>query len=144
VPGGETHVPMHAMDWMPTLCALTGAKPAGKLKWDGTDIWPVLSQREKSPTARTLYCAGVGFREQMVRHGDWKLIVTGGADQRKGKQSKGKETAPKSPAPAEQLFNLAADPGETKNLAAEKPDVLAEMKRRLAAVAARDRDALAK
>ena len=37
---GETLSPMHAVDWMPTLCSLVGATPAGDLKWDGIDIWP--------------------------------------------------------------------------------------------------------
>jgi len=43
----------------------------------------------------------------------------------------------------EELYNLAADPGETKNLAAEKPDLLADMKRRLAEVSARDKESVA-
>src|SRR5262245_51449513 len=30
---GETQSPMHAVDWMPTLCALAGAKPDGDVKW---------------------------------------------------------------------------------------------------------------
>jgi len=45
---------------------------------------------------------------------------------------------------AEQLFNLANDLGETKNLAGDKPDVVAELKRRLAEISARDNDAVAK
>ncbi|KAF0178139.1 MAG: Sulfatase [Limisphaerales bacterium] len=131
---GEVHIPMHAVDWMPTLCALAGAKPAGDLKWDGANIWPLLTRAEQSPAPRTIYSAGTGFRSAAVRHGDWKLIVNHAAAGKKGT---------KQP-PAEELFNLATDPGETKNLAAEKPEVLADMKRRLAEVSARDKDAVAK
>jgi len=130
---GEIHAPLHAVDWMPTLCALAGAKPAGDLKLDGANIWPVLTRAEKSPAPRAIYSAGTGFRSAALRHGDWKLIVNRAADGKKGA---------KQP-PAEELFNLAADPGEAKNLAAEKPDVLAEMKRRLTEISARDKDALA-
>ena len=65
----------------------------------------------------------------MVRHGDWKLVVT---------KSSGKK------GPTEELFDLAADPSETKNLAAEQPGVLAEMKQRLDEVSARDRDSVVK
>lgn len=131
---GEVHTPLHAVDWMPTLCALAGAKPGGDLKWDGANIWPVLTRQEKTPAPRTLYSAGTGFRSGAIRHGDWKLIVNHAAQGKKGaKQS-----------PAEELFNLASDPGETKNLAAEKPDVLADMKQRLADISARDKDAVAK
>jgi arylsulfatase A-like enzyme len=130
---GEVHTPLHAVDWMPTLCALAGAKPTGDLKWDGMNIWPVLTRQEKAPLPRTIYSAGTGFRSAALRHGDWKLIVSRAAEGKKGpKQS-----------PSEELFNLASDPGETKNLAAEKPDVLADLKQRLATISARDKDAVA-
>jgi len=125
---GEIHTPLHAVDWMPTLCALAGFNPDGDLKWDGTDAWPVLARQKKDFPARTLYSAAPGFRASMVRHGDWKLVLT---------QATGKRAS------AEELFNLADDLGETKNLAAEKPDVLADMKRRLADISARDKDAVA-
>jgi arylsulfatase A-like enzyme len=124
---GEIHTPLHAVDWMPTLCALAGAKPAQDLKWDGTNVWPVLAGQLDSPPPRTLYSAAGGFRAQMVRYGDWKLVVT---------QAGGKKDA------NEELFDLAADLGETTNLAADKPEVLADMKRRLAEISARDKDAL--
>ncbi len=127
---GEVQTPMSAVDWMPTLCALAGVKPSGDLKWDGMDIWPMLTQSGSSLPPRTIYSAGVGFRSQMVRHGDWKLIVTN-AD---GKKSK---------AGQEELFNLASDLSEAKNLAGEMPEKVAEMKQRLADVSRRDRDAVA-
>jgi arylsulfatase A-like enzyme len=66
----------------------------------------------------------------MVRHGDWKLIVTS-ADGKKGKAAQ------------VELFNLATDLGEAKNLASELPDKVAEMKQRLAEISRRDRDAVA-
>jgi len=138
----DIHTPLHAVDWMPTLCALAGAKPEGDLKWDGANIWPVLAQQEKAWPVRTLYSAEPGYRAQMVRHGDWKLVVRKGVDQRPNKQKANADKA--APQPTEELFNLASDPGETKNLAAEKPEMLAEMKRRLDGISARDRDAVAK
>jgi arylsulfatase A-like enzyme len=129
IPVGEIQVPLHAVDWMPTLCALAGAKPAGDLNWDGRDIWPVLSGREKSPPPRTLYSAAPRFGSQMVRHGDWKLIVHHG-DERKPAR--------------DELYDLASDLGESKNLAGEQPDVLAAMKQHLAEITARDKDAVAR
>jgi arylsulfatase A-like enzyme len=125
----EIHTPLHAVDWMPTLCALAGAEPAHDLKWDGTNVWPILTQQASILPARTLYSAAPSFRAQMVRHGDWKLVVT---------KSSGKK------GPTEELFDMAADPSETRNLAAEQPGVLAEMKRRLDEVSARDGDSVVK
>lgn len=131
---GEVSTPLHAVDWMPTLCKLAGAKPPADLKWDGADVWPILTRQAKATPARTIYSAGVGFRSATLRHGDWKLIVNRATEGKKGA---------KQPA-GEELFNLAADPGETRNLAAEKPDVLADMKQRLADISARDREAMVK
>jgi arylsulfatase A-like enzyme len=125
----ELHAPLHAVDWMPTVCALAGAK-VGDLKWDGIDIWSALVEPSRRQPPRTIYTAAPGFRAQAVRHGDWKLVVT---------QAGGK----KNQAAQEELFNLAADLGETQNLASQKPDVLAAMKQRLAEIARRDRDAVA-
>jgi arylsulfatase A-like enzyme len=124
---GEVPTPLHAVDWMPTLCALAGAEPSGDLKWDGMNIWPVLTQQEKASPPRSLYSAAAGFRAQMVRYGDWKLIVTQGGKKKSNTQ---------------ELFHLAADLGETKNLAAERPEMLAEMLKRLAEISARDKDAV--
>ncbi len=127
---GEVQTPLAAIDWMPTLCALAGAKPSGDLKWDGVDIWPALTQSAAKMPERTVYSAAPGFRAQMVRHGDWKLIVTP-AEGKKGK------------APQEELFNLASDLSEAKNLAGEMPEKVAEMKQRLTEISRRDRDAVA-
>jgi arylsulfatase A-like enzyme len=119
---------MHASDWMPTLTKLAGAKIEGDLKWDGIDIWPVLTQPGKDWPDRTLSTAAPGFRAQAVRHGDWKLVLTA---------ANGKKAAD------EELFNLANDPAESKNLAASQPAMLAQMKERLTTISARDKDAVA-
>jgi arylsulfatase A-like enzyme len=126
----EVHTPLHAVDWMPTLCALVGATPKVDRKWDGTNIWSAISEPKKPFPVRTLYTAAPGFRAQAVRHGDWKLIVT-------------HEGNKKNKSVGEELFNLAADLGETKNLATERPDLLADLKRRLADISRSDRDAVA-
>ena len=98
----------------------------GNLKWDGIDIWPVLTRQDEPLPTRTLYSAAPGFRARMVRHGDWKLVRT---------ESSGKRSA------TEELFNLATDPAESQNLAQQHPDILAEMQQRLTEISARDRDA---
>ncbi len=104
-PGKATAL-MHAVDWMPTLTKLVGYKPARDLKWDGMDVWPLITGRVANPPARTIYWKfGGGFA---IRRGDWKLIVRG-----RGKA---------------ELFNLAEDPYEKTNLAARHSDRVAELK----------------
>lgn len=93
------------LDWMPTLTHLAGAKCASH----GRDVWPLLEGKRPKQPAVPLYW-NVG-RTRAVLDGDWKLIVS----QRKG-------------APAE-LYNLAVDPAEKKNVAGENPEQVKRLRR---------------
>lgn len=118
LPPGKVTAPLHAIDWMPTLTKLVGYRPEKDLQWDGADIWPILTGADEGRAPRTLYWPFV--REQWaVRHGAWKLLSAG------------------EDRPAE-LYNLADDPYEKRELAAEAPDKAAELERRLAEVRERD------
>jgi arylsulfatase A-like enzyme len=117
IPAGKTiDEPLHAVDWYPTLTKLTGATPQQKLPLDGLDIWPVLTAGAKSPHDTLILC-GTQRGQAAIRMGDWKLLVGAGG---KAKGAKTTET--------DELYNLADDIGETKNLAAEKPDKLKELR----------------
>ncbi len=61
-----------------------------------------------------------------VRQGPWKLILGPG-----GGGIGWQENQPPGSEPSLQLYNLADDPGETKNLCAEKPEIVARLKARL-------------
>ncbi len=135
IQAGEVKAPLHAVDWLPTLAALAGAKLSADLKLDGQDIWPVITGGQPQPAPRSIYSAGVGFRSQMIRHGGWKLIIN---------RSKDKQSQPAKPdanAETVELYNLAEDIGEQKNLAEDKPEIVADLKQRLGAIAANDHDA---
>lgn len=113
IPAGKTiDEPLHAVDWYPTLVKLTGATPNQKLPLDGLDIWPVLTEGTKSPHDALILC-GLKPGQAAIRMGDWKLLVgTGSKDQ------------------AGELYNLADDIGETRNLAAAQPEKLKELRAR--------------
>jgi arylsulfatase A-like enzyme len=123
---GKCDEPLQITDWMPTLCTLAGHVPATSPKWDGTDVWPVLTGKQER-RSRLLYWTAPGFRSRAVRLGDWKLIEFGSGN-----------------AARAELFNLAADPNETNDLAAQRPEQVAELRSRLAAMAKADRDSLAR
>ncbi|MGV3757311.1 MAG: sulfatase-like hydrolase/transferase [Verrucomicrobiota bacterium] len=124
----ELHQPLHAVDWLPTLFRLAGVKALpGKL--DGLDIWSQLAAPSTKTEPRTIYSAGTRFRTAALRHGDWKLVIT---------KAEGKKEA------KEELFNLAEDIGESKNLAAEKPEILADLKRKLDLISKNDNDSVVK
>jgi arylsulfatase A-like enzyme len=110
IPAGKTiDEPLHAVDWYPTLAKLTGATAEQKLPLDGLDIWPVLTNGAKSPHEALVLC-GTERGQAAIRMGDWKLLVGAGD--------------------ADQLYNLAQDLGEEKNLASEKPEKLKELRAR--------------
>lgn len=137
IPQRELDAPIHAVDWMPTLCALSGAAPRGELKWDGRDIGPLLFRRQTHSAPRTLYSAGVSFGSAAVRHGNWKLVTTYTPD-RTGDRSR---LDPDRKVVSEELFDLSSDPAEAHNLAAPEPERLREMRNRLKEISARDGDA---
>ena len=103
--------PMHAADWMPTLTKLAGYTPKTDLHWDGLDNWPQLTGAVERPAARTIYIPLTNAAA--VRHGDWKLI----SRNQGGRQ---------------ELFNLADDPYEKRDLATEQPAKVEELERLLA------------
>ena len=107
---GKVTAVMHVVDWMPTLTKLAGYKPPRDLKWDGMDVWPLITAKVAEPADRTIYWKFTGGRFA-IRRGDWKLIVQGRAKP--------------------ELFNLADDPYEKTNLAAKQPDRVGELKKLL-------------
>jgi len=99
-------------DWMPTICELAGVP--GPRSPDGISLAPLLLG--SGPVAERPFIAwefpGYGG-QQAVRMGRWKGVRR---DMRRGNMDI-------------QLFDLAADPGETTDLAADRPAIVAEMRR---------------
>ena len=105
---------MHVADLMPTLLEIAGA--SYPKTYEGRELpellgksWcPVLEGREESPRTEQDYLAWEIFGNRAVRQGDWKIRW---------------EYKPFGKGEWE-LFNLADDPAERKDLAAERPDKL--------------------
>jgi arylsulfatase A-like enzyme len=118
VPAGAVcREPVHIIDWYPTLIKLVGGSLEQPLPLDGVDIWPVITQRAKSPHAEILHNSTPSGGA--IRVGDWKLIIKTGKGSRKNNQSESVE-----------LFNLATDPSEKTNLAQQNPEKLRELRAR--------------
>lgn len=107
---------MHCVDWFPTIAQLAGYTPSKDLKLDGQNQWEALNGLTKTGTARTIYIAM--RKGHSLRQGDWKLIINGQG--------------------VEQLFNIAEDPYEKKDLAKTEPDKVAALKKLLEAEQALD------
>ena len=111
---------IHAADWFPTLAGLLELAQGQSLGWDGIDRWAAIAGSGAAARPKPLCIVHASGRAvyESDRDGDWKLIV------RK-----------KEPAA---LYDLAADPFETKNLAADQPAVVERLTAIAAADAARD------
>ena len=126
IPAGTTiKEPMHVVDWYPTLLKLAGASLEQTLAPDGLDVWPMLTQGAKSPHDAILL-AGTVPSKMAIRMGDWKLLLN-------ATEQNAEEAPPgddKATAKVE-LYNLAEDISESKNLAASQPQKVKEMRDRL-------------
>lgn len=96
---------MHAVDWMPTLAGLLNPQLAQSPGWDGVDVWPLLTGKKKAyDQPRVIYTAWDNDRWEALHHGDWKIV-----------RQKGKPW---------ELYDLAEDPSETRDLAKQHPDTV--------------------
>ena len=111
---------MHVVDTYPTLAGLAGAKLDKSKPLDGVDMWPTISEDKPSPRTEVIY--NIEPFRAGVREAEWKLIW-------------------RTPLPAAvELYNIAHDPSEKNNLAAQHPEKVAELQKRanqLAAVEAK-------
>jgi arylsulfatase A-like enzyme len=124
IPVGRIAEPLHMVDWYPTLLKLAGAKLEQPLPLDGRDIWPVLTQGAKSPHD-ALLLPGMSPDRAAIRSGDWKLLL--GASDKDAEESDDKTAGRKA-----ELYNLAHDLGEKKNVAADNPDIVKDLRKKLA------------
>ena len=123
-----------SIDLVPTILAAAGAPVPGALP--GLNLWPNL--KEAAPIDRdTIF--GEGFAHDIADldnpeasllyrwciQGKWKLLLT-----YDGEVNRYKSTHPRSEK-GPQLFNLERDPHEKKNVAAEHPQVVARLARRI-------------
>lgn len=128
IPAGSVVTePLHMVDWYPTLLKLAGASAEQPLPLDGRDMWATITKGAKSPHEEILL--NITPSNGAIRSGDWKLVLAGDTsdDGESAPKAKKKQRA----AEAVELFNLADDPTESKNLAANHPERVRELRARL-------------
>lgn len=123
--GSESDQILSTMDLMPTFAALAGAAlPDYPIDGrDATDF--LLGKSETSPREDYFYYTGCLLTG--VRAGQWKLVLPRPANpQGTGWWGRMIEAVPET-----QLYNMTDDPGETTDLAAENPAIVAELMKRI-------------
>lgn len=117
--GGSSSAILSQVDLPATLAKLAGVAFPKEQAPDSQDLLPaLLGESPKGRESVILHAIDVA-----VRAGDWKLIPPAS-----GKRAKPQKAG-------HQLYDLAKDPGETKNLAAEHPEKVAELSKLLPEVA---------
>jgi arylsulfatase A-like enzyme len=107
-PAGKTYdFPVMNLDVLPTVVTAAGGKVDPSWRIDGVDLTPYLTGADKARPHQTLYWR---YGPQWaVRHGDLKLVVSRGGG------------------PEPELYNLADDIGESRNLASAQPAKVKEL-----------------
>ena len=117
------------MDILPTFANLADA-PSPKLKIDGHDVWPVWSgQTTATPYRSFPYYAGNGGLHA-VRGGRWKLVLPHNYHKpNEPRGMDGKNGGAKNVPIELSLFDLQADPYETKNLVDQHPELVEKLQK---------------
>jgi arylsulfatase len=95
---------------------------------DGVDIWPILSGQQTT-IVHDVFLYFDGWNLQCARLGAWKLHVSRynnfawTPDPAGGRFN--------LPLPNPELYNLEADPDESYNVAADQPQIVAEIRARI-------------
>jgi arylsulfatase A-like enzyme len=118
-PGTEVRGLGLAMDVLPTLLAAAGGD-VGAYELDGRDVLPMIAEGAPSPHDDVFWEMG---RQTAVRRGRWKLVLDGQLVESDRTQ---RPMGP--PADAVFLADLEADPGETRNLRDENPELVHELR----------------
>jgi arylsulfatase A-like enzyme len=104
--GATYRQPITSMDVLPTVCAVAGTAVPSSTIVDGVNLAPhVRGERPAAPHATLFWKIKSAAA---LRRGDWKLVML-------------------APDWTPQLYNLATDVGETRDLAAQEPVLTREL-----------------
>lgn len=133
------------IDIMPTVLDACGVAPPAGVKLDGTSLMPLLRRHDAAWPDRTLFFQWDGGPEPhrgmayAVRTQQYKLVQPAGAAGPPNQQhirdrytqlceAQGRGALTLVGEPRHLLFDVAADPGETCDLAARHPDLVAKLR----------------
>ena len=117
---------MSQVDFFASFAALAGKRARGRAGPDSFNVLPALLGESKNGRDHVVEQAGA---LSLVR-GSWKLI----APERRSALRAGTTSTELGNDPRPQLYDLTADLGETRNVAAEHPEVVRQLSEELARI----------
>ena len=108
----NTSCVISAIDWLPTLCGITGAKIDAK-DFDGEDVSSVWLGKDRERTKPLFWKTNNVRSEIAIRDGNWKLHDP---NRKKGDI---------------ELYNLVSDPAESINLATKNPALVQQLQAKI-------------
>ncbi len=112
------------IDIVPTVLEACGVKPPAEVELDGRSFLPLLEGKQVEWPERAIFIQShrgnvpVRYHNFAAIEQRWKLVNPSGF---------GRETLPGEP--RFELYDIATDPGESRDLAAERPDVVARLRK---------------
>ena len=127
-PGSLSDQTICQTDIMATCAAITSAKLPADAAEDSFNILPALLGTDEGKPIRPYTLHQTPSLAMAIRRGEWKYLDHKGSGGNKypkqGLKDNVVENAPDAPG---QLYNLETDPGETKNLYYECPEIVKEL-----------------
>jgi arylsulfatase A-like enzyme len=112
-PGSVCGQLVHQADLLATMAEILGTRLPDNAGEDSVSFLPLLKDPDKPMRMHAISCACDGTAS--LRQGPWKLVLAADEDA-------------KTPV---QLYNLDSDLGETRNVAADQPKLVAELRERM-------------
>jgi arylsulfatase A-like enzyme len=125
-PGTTSDVPVAHVDVYPTLLAIAGGTPRPGTTFDGVSFAPLLRNPQATLPRDAIYWHFPGYLESYVHEKGWRTSPVGAVHAGDFKLLEFFETG------AVELYNLRDDVGETRNLAAQSPEKVRQLRAQLA------------
>jgi arylsulfatase A len=130
IPAGATCSELATtMDMLPTIAKLAGTSAPTDRVIDGRDISPLMFGEARAKSPHEAFFIYWGQELQAVRSGKWKLHLPHNYSKPTPPGSGGKPGKYSTPRIELALFDLSSDIGETKDVAAENPEVVARLQK---------------
>lgn len=140
VPAGTTSdAIVAAADVTPTIAGLLGVPLGPGQAEDGFDARPAFFDVEPAGPVRDAVVLQDAHATYAIREGDWKLVerTTTPEVEPRNRAAARRQAQEKAQPKRDELFNLAEDLGETKDVSGEHPEIVERLRQRL--IQSRDR-----